>query len=378
MIEDGKSGWIAPSATTDGLLTALRGAFAPGPAYLAKMGYGGSERIRSLCNNDRITQLQLDFRREVAANGARQSASLPVNLPWSRTPLKATARARLARETTGGIAVVIAGSGPPLESTLASLESQSEGPVALAIVDDEKTDGHIPHESIRVSLRGASIAEKKNAGRAALRDAGARYLGLVFLESGDRLFAAFLSTCRQILEARPEVGLISSWSARAEEREGAEIRPCPSFPYQWLSNEAASFSAVRSEALDEAGPFDASLDSGYENWDLFNSILAAGWVGVTIPAVLGESRRPSEPVPGLGTNADAAMRRRLLGRFPELLARDPAELVELVLLLEARQGTGDAAGFGGPFATATPKLRHRLLSKLMSGRIPPRFPIGRK
>jgi glycosyltransferase involved in cell wall biosynthesis len=369
MIEDEKSGWIAAAATTEGLLSALRRAMATSPSDLARMGDRASARIRSLCDNESVIQQQLEFRREVLERGTKRSVSLPVNLPWSRTPLRVAARARTVCETRAGIAVVIAGAGPLLKSTLNSLQSQSEGPVALAIVDEGETPGATSRETVRISLPvGASVTEKKNAGIAALRAAGGRYLGLVFLEPGDRLFPAFLSTCRQVLESRPEVGLVSSWVARGAGGKATEIRPCPSFPYQWLSNDAASFSAIRTEAFEEVGMFDDSYDSGYENWALFNSILAADWVGVTIPEALGESQlRTSPPATAL------AMRRRLLDRFREILARDPAVIVEMVLLLEAGHGKWNSADIGAP---ATPKLRYRLLSKLPLGRIRDLLPIG--
>jgi hypothetical protein len=118
------------------------------------------------------------------------------------------------------------------------------------------------------------------------------------------------------------------------------IRPCPAFPYQLLSDETVPATAVRTEALREAGMFRAELNSGFEHWDLVNAVMASGWMAVTFPALLNGraetpdgSSRPSLP-------ADhGRMRRDMLARYSDVVARDSREIVHLlesrILLLES-------------------------------------------
>jgi hypothetical protein len=103
--------------------------------------------------------------------------------------------------------------------------------------------------------------------------------------------------------------------------------PCPSFPYQWLKNQASGASAVRAEAWDDAGGLRAPLSCGFEMWDLTNAVLAAGWKGVTVPEVLCEWSASDSLNLAAETIGPETMRRLLLERFPALVARDAERLV---------------------------------------------------
>jgi hypothetical protein len=81
--------------------------------------------------------------------------------------------------------------------------------------------------------------------------------------------------------------------------------------------------------VEEVGGFRPGLDDGFDEWDLVNAILAAGWPALTYPAILGERVAVFAAAPGRLARARTAV----LERFPELVAADAAELV---LLLEAR------------------------------------------
>jgi hypothetical protein len=74
-------------------------------------------------------------------------------------------------------------------------------------------------------------------------------------------------------------------------------RPCPAFPYQWVANDVVPFAAVRMEALLEVVLFRGDMDPGYDTWDLFDTVMASGWVAVTFPEILGEAHfeQPARP-----------------------------------------------------------------------------------
>ncbi|HET9529035.1 MAG TPA: hypothetical protein VFQ92_01690, partial [Blastocatellia bacterium] len=143
--------------------------------------------------------------------------------------------------------------------------------------------------------------------------------------------------CGSTLERCTEVGIVSGWARRSKYDKSVVIRPCPGFPYQWLANEAAPFSAVRTEALLEAGSFRPAMAHGYDDWDLFNAVMAAGWVAVTVPEVLAYHRYRNDTAPHItNLNGNARARRELLERFPDLLARDAKEIVLFVESASAR------------------------------------------
>jgi hypothetical protein len=167
-----------------------------------------------------------------------------------------------------------------------------------------------------------------NRGVAALEAAGIQPLGWIFLDSRDRLAPNCLERCASVLQHCEGVGLVSSWVRLHSRRQPTlEALPCPSFPYQWLENQASEASAVRVEAWEDAGGLRAPLSDGFEMWDLTNAVLAAGWQSVTVPEVLCE-RSAGESSNGVAeATGPETMRRLLLERFPALVAQDAERLV---------------------------------------------------
>jgi hypothetical protein len=56
------------------------------------------------------------------------------------------------------------------------------------------------------------------------------------------------------------------------------------------------------EALLEVGLFRGDMEPGYDTWDLFDTVMASGWVAVTVPEILCEAHieqaaRPYLPDP---------------------------------------------------------------------------------
>ncbi|HEX3035188.1 MAG TPA: hypothetical protein VHT73_08650, partial [Thermodesulfobacteriota bacterium] len=145
-----------------------------------------------------------------------------------------------------------------------------------------------------------------------------------------RLRPDFIASCESVLQRCPEVGLVSFWVHHPENDNRALIKPCPSFPYQWHANGAVPFSVIRTEALHEAGNFRSPMCQGYEDWDLFNAVMAAGWIAVTVPEILADYPfvENSMSLDTVG-HTYVRMRKELLERFPDLVARDAKDIVLL-------------------------------------------------
>ncbi|MGH7718160.1 MAG: glycosyltransferase family 4 protein, partial [Gemmatimonadaceae bacterium] len=110
MIEDGKTGWLAPSADARGLTEALtRAVEAPAPS-LAEMGRRASESIRGMCENGSIAARHVELRQRLATAGAARSLRVPVILPSSSVGgfTAEPARRVAARTDADGLAIVVA------------------------------------------------------------------------------------------------------------------------------------------------------------------------------------------------------------------------------------------------------------------------------
>jgi glycosyltransferase involved in cell wall biosynthesis len=370
MVQDGRTGWLASKAGSEGLAEALRRALETSPMTIAAMGREASADIRKLCDNQKIVESHIDFRRQVAQRGSERSLHLPANLSRAKKLCSERAvRQKPQNSARTGLAVVVTccNTGPFLAACLQSLQQQTQKLAAAVVVDDGSTEEQTLQALNQARQAGWQVIQQrlrdpvaaKNAGIQAILSTEPNPLGFSFLSAEDRLQPGFVAACTAVLQRCSEVGLVSCWT----QRDGADgeiwIRPCPSFPYQWLSNELTPFSVVRTEALHEVGNFRPVMSQGYEAWDLFNAVMAADWVAVTIPEILGSCQVKDDPMPHL-TRAYAygRMRRELLERFPELIARDAKEIVLLTESNTARLLYAELWTRREQLATVRTALRH--------------------
>lgn len=79
LIEDGRTGWLAPgdgvAGMVDGLADALRRCLATAPQARAAMGLAASQAVRRICDNEATVSEHIAFRADVARRGATRSAS---------------------------------------------------------------------------------------------------------------------------------------------------------------------------------------------------------------------------------------------------------------------------------------------------------------
>src|SRR5262249_41488361 len=147
--------------------------------------------------------------------------------------------------------------------SLLSLEQQTEKPAAVVVVDAGSTEEHTVQALSKARRDGWQLmttsigrgGSAKNVGIEAILGAGVKPVGFAFLPAGDRLQPRFVAVGTAILQRCPEVGLVSCWTSHAETPKKVRIKPCPSFPYQWLTNDATPLSTIRTEALCEVGRF---------------------------------------------------------------------------------------------------------------------------
>jgi glycosyltransferase involved in cell wall biosynthesis len=367
MIEDGRTGWLADSQDSRGLAGALRRALATDPATIAAMGCEASAAIHAMCDNTRIVDQHLELHEALVRRGAERSLHVPVTLPWANAPLCDGPARRTARheDHDTGVAFVLSGAehAAELAPCAHTLMRQTRAPAAVAVVLPAPlaTTAHTP-DAARASagwrmpadwlaVRDADGNGAAGVNRAihAISDSGVAPLGIALLDADDRLHPDFAAACAAILRHCPDVGVVSCWTH--DGASAATVRPCPTFPYQWLTNEAVPCSVVRTEALLEVGGLCPTMSGGYERWALVNAVMAAGWAAVTAPAFLAE-RRVAREEPVWQRPEHQRMRRSLLSRHPDLVARDARDLVLLLEAEAARAARGDGQRVQERLATA--------------------------
>ncbi len=347
MIDDGHTGWLAESVDGDGLYEALKRALHTPANDLAQMGAAAAASIRKKCDNQRVLEEHLKFRTRVFEKGAANSMFLPQkpSVGTCVSHQNDSTRNVVCSTASNGIAVVITccNSGHYLNECLESIMRQIRQPTAVVIVDDNSTESETKQILKAKKKDGWEILSKpqennipgKNQGIRHVMRSGIHPAGFSFLSAEDRLNPHFIEICTAILEHCPKIGLISGWVEFREKRKNIWIRPCPGFPFQWAVNEIAPFAAVRTEALMAAGQFRSEMDGEFERWDLFNAVMATGWSGVTVPDILGTCRFEEKPYSGSNLNIHRGMRKAMLERFPELIAKDA---VDVIMMNETQTG----------------------------------------
>ena len=347
MVEDNRSGWLADRADSKLLTETLQRALNTPPQKLAEMGNYAATAIRRKCDTENIITQQLDFRREVIEKGVRKSSFTVKNLDRinkinrnkyndqpTQPPVYNVNPAREKTSTQSITLIITSNDENTLKSSLKRLKKQTKSPENVIIV---KTNQRYTEMAKVDAIQNILVIHKPNAGIVAAKNIALQAvldstpvpLGIAFLSQADRLEPRFIEICQAVLERCPGVGLVSGWVYASPKKKNFLMHPTPEFPYQWIRNEVAPFSMIRTAALQEAGGFRMEMASGYEDWDLFNAILAQGWQAVTVPEVLGSSQRFHQAGYSKNVHQHLTMRRLLLERFPELAARDGKEIALL-------------------------------------------------
>lgn len=315
MIEDERTGWLAPDGAVtgmvDGLSDALRRCLAASPEKRARMGKAASGAVAHLCDNERIAGEQIAFRADVRRRGADRS--LTVAALSHATGMDELVR---ASEFAGDAGIVVSAKTlADAQPVLRSIAEQTVPATAVALVCGSVS----APENARAGIAGPTVttlfspgslrSEAWNSGYAAIRERVPSGF-VVFLDADDRLQPDCLARMRQTLARRPEVGLVAGWIGR-EEGLSLEVPLCPELSHQLMRNEVGSAVAFRTEALGNTAPFRA-LPNAYDLWKLSVAVLAKGWVGVTFPALLAERRGSQAKIPWPDVTALRAIRAELL------------------------------------------------------------------
>jgi glycogen(starch) synthase len=332
LIEDGRSGWLAPetgvAGMVDGLAEALRRCLAASTEERASMGRSAAETVRQICDNERTVQQHIAFRLEVAQADCRPAA---VTRPVTQG-LREVQSGNLA-ESSGAAVVLRVDTLEKSEALLRSLDGQS--PQAIAIICATAAKNSDQRQAAQLADRGAVVvflhgqrgAEAWNAGFASLQ--GRKDYGFwLFLDEFDTLLPGCIAGMSALLDSRPDVGIVSMWTDRGKGRGPLDAPLSPDLVHQLIRNEVAPASAFRAEALGAVPPFRPGLPREYDIWDLANRTIADGWAAVTYPGVLARRDAPRPRLRWPDITAHRAIRAEVLAHLAEGMGPVALSLVD--------------------------------------------------
>lgn len=193
--------------------------------------------------------------------------------------------------------------GKTLVDTLSSLEAQE--PLEIVVVNDGSTDESTLATLDRLAARGLHVVHKPNGGLSSARMAGVEATSAAYifaLDADDKVAPRSLSPLADQLDAQLELQLVwgdlqifGDWNQ--EKRMAASLDP-------WLItylNHLPVAALIRREALLGAGGW--QLTTGWEDWDLWQTLAERGAQGRRVPGVCLFYRRH-----GTRMSDDAALR----------------------------------------------------------------------
>jgi glycosyltransferase involved in cell wall biosynthesis len=218
-----------------------------------------------------------------------------------------------------------------VESALA----QSVSDLEVVVVDDGSTDPATlrlldvydrPRTRV-LRLPPGGVARARNAGMAA-----ARGELLLPLDADDVLEPTYVEQTARVLDARRDVGLVETEAMLFGDRSGPWERPPFSMPELLLGNTLLPCSLMRAADFRRTRGYDPGMDRGWEDFDLWLSLVELGLRAQRVPEMLFRYRVRAGSRSARMTSVD--WRRayaRLLRNHPRLFLSYPQVLPRYAL-----------------------------------------------
>jgi Glycosyl transferase family 2 len=201
----------------------------------------------------------------------------------------------LAREPVVSVVIPCFNQGAFVDAAIASVLEGLTATVEIVVVNDGSTDAATRACLDRLSRPHTRVLTQPHGGLAAARNAGireARGRYLCALDADDLLVPGYLDKAVSVLDAHEHLTFVSSWlEAFGDEAFVWRQEQCdlPTLLHECTVCTAA---LVRTAAVRAIGGYDEAMPhQGYEDWDLWIRLVAAGAEGLILPEVLFRYRR---------------------------------------------------------------------------------------
>jgi glycosyltransferase involved in cell wall biosynthesis len=247
---------------------------------------------------------------------------------------------------------------------LEAVESvQHEGASEIILVDDGSDDAHTLEVISFLESREVRVIRQENGGLSAARMSGLRAATTPFVvpvDADDRVERVSLRRLSQALDSNPEAAGAFGDYKYFGSTKGVVRRPWAWDPWLicYINAVPGCGAMLRREAILQVGGWE--LQGGYEDWDLWMSLMQAGFQSLYVRGVTYHYRQRPNRMLSESSQNHAALYGRLVERHPQLFAQRNASWAHSLAPRRLR--------FGVPVIRAIPGLsessRHRLARAL--------------
>jgi glycosyltransferase involved in cell wall biosynthesis len=176
-----------------------------------------------------------------------------------------------------------------LPETIGHVKKQTFPDFEIIIVNDGSTDPQTLAVLETLSRENIRVLHKQNGRMSSARNHGvlqARGTFIAALDADDYFDPGFFEKAIAILQARPEVAVVTSYIQLFGEFKKLS-KPRGGNEYNFLfSSQCPACAMVRKNCWDEVGGYDEKMVYGYEDWEFYIRITQKGWLVHVIPEKL--------------------------------------------------------------------------------------------
>lgn len=173
-----------------------------------------------------------------------------------------------------------------LPETIGHLKKQTLSDFEIIVVNDGSTDAQTLAILETLSREDIRVLHKQNGRMSSARNHGvlhARGTFIAALDADDYFHPSFFEKAIAILQARPEVAVVTSYIQLFGEFKKLS-KPRGGNEYNFLfSSQCPACAMVRKNCWDEIGGYDEKMVYGYEDWEFYIRITQKGWLVHVIP-----------------------------------------------------------------------------------------------
>lgn len=183
--------------------------------------------------------------------------------------------------------------GQYLDDSIGSIRQQGYSDLELIVVNDGSTDPATLEKLNQLATGGITILHKTNGHLSSARNHGIRHASgeiIVTLDADDRFAPGFVSKGVDILSRDAATGAVTCY-LRSFGLRRFRWKPLGGDLKNFLFRQEGCASAMfRRECWEKTGGYDEQMKSGYEDWEFWIRLTAAGWKVAVIPEYLLQYR----------------------------------------------------------------------------------------
>jgi len=345
---DGSAGLVFDWSQQGDFEQALLKVLAMTPAEIQGMGQQAADRIRRLTSYETVLPQRLAHFNSILEQAPTSHRMFPTVCPLQPAPAELT---KGEGSIPGLLSVVIPyhNLGEYVEATLDSVLRSTYPNMEVLIVDDGSDQAESIEALERVKALGKEnvrIVRTENRGVCAARNMGAAQASgefLSFVDADDLVEPQLFSRCIDILNTYENVGLVYPWISYFGQITGCWASWNTEFPFFLTHNMVGPLAVTRRDLFLAYCQNRPDMLYNLEDYDSWLGIATRGYLGVSIPEILGHYRvRPGSRLRGIQRDQELHLYERIAQHHPEAYHRYSTELFHLL------NANGPARGLTSP------------------------------